>query len=112
MKPLAGLLVGSFLLVWGSLPSLAADQPSPLISNIPGRTTTSLVGAWHAIVDPYESGLHARYYENAKPQDARTSPIEYDFAASETLNVPGDWNSQKDRLFFYEGPIWYQRSFT
>jgi beta-glucuronidase len=112
MKPLAGLLVGSFLLVWGSLPSLAADQPSPLISNIPGRTTTSLVGAWHAIVDPYESGLHARYYENAKPQDARTSPIEYDFAASETLNVPGDWNSQKDRLFFYEGPVWYQRSFT
>ena len=112
MKPLTGLLVGSFLLVWGSLPSLAADQPSPLISNIPGRTTTNLVGAWHVIVDPYESGLHARYYENAKPQDARTSPIEYDFAASETLNVPGDWNSQKDRLFFYEGPVWYQRSFT
>lgn len=90
----------------------AAEKPSPLVANIPGRSTTSLNGAWHVIVDPYESGLRARYYENAKPQDARTSPIEYDFSASETLNVPGDWNTQKDRLFFYEAPVWYQRSFS
>jgi len=90
----------------------AVDQPSPLISNLPGRTTTSLNGAWHIIVDPYETGLRARYYANAKPQDAATSPIEYDFSASETLNVPGDWNTQKDRLFFYEGPVWYQRTFS
>ena len=89
----------------------AADLPSPLISNTPGRTTTSLNGAWHIIVDPYETGLRARYYENAKPQEAGTSPIEYDFSASETLNIPGDWNTQKERLFFYEGPVWYQRTF-
>jgi beta-glucuronidase len=106
MKALTAIL--SFLL----LAALAAAQPSPLITNLPGRTSTSLDGAWHIIVDPYESGLRARYYENAKPQDARTSPIEYDFAASETLKVPGDWNSQKERLFFYEGPVWYQRSFS
>ena len=105
----------SLLLVcWlgSGLVASAADQPAPLISNVPGRTTVNLNGRWHVIIDPYESGLRARYYENAKPQDARTSPIEYDFSASETLNVPGDWNSQKDRLFFYEGPVWYQRSFV
>jgi len=25
--------------------------------------------------------------------------------------VPGDWNSQRDELFFYEGTIWYKRDF-
>jgi beta-glucuronidase len=111
MKSLTAVLL-PFFLVASVCAVSAADQPSPLISNISGRTTISLNGPWHIIVDPYETGLRARYYENAKPQDARTSPIEYDFAASETLNVPGDWNSQNDRLFFYEGPVWYQRPFT
>jgi beta-glucuronidase len=106
MKVSCVLLLSLISVAW------AADQSSPLIANIPGRTATSLNGAWHIIVDPYESGLRARYYENARPQDARTAPIEYDFSASETLNVPGDWNTQKDRLFFYEGPVWYQRSFS
>jgi beta-glucuronidase len=111
MKSLTLLILAPFLLAWPFLAS-AADQPAPLISNTSGRTTIPLNGPWHIIVDPYETGLRARYYENAKPEDAQTRPIEYDFAASETLNVPGDWNSQKDRLFFYEGPVWYQRSFT
>ena len=25
---------------------------------------------------------------------------------------PGDWNSQKDKLFFYEGPVWYETTFS
>jgi beta-glucuronidase len=89
----------------------SAALPSPLIGNIPGRTVTSLDGPWHVIVDPYETGLHARYYENATPQ-ARSGPIEFNFEQSETLHVPYDWNMQKERLFFYEGPVWYKRWFT
>ena len=26
--------------------------------------------------------------------------------------MPGDWNTQSDRLFFYEGTLWYKKSFT
>jgi beta-glucuronidase len=26
--------------------------------------------------------------------------------------VPGDWNSQRESLFYYEGPIWYQKDFS
>jgi len=89
----------------------ARSQAAPLLTGIPGRATTSLNGAWHVIVDPYESGLRARYYENATPE-TRSGPIEYNFEASDTLNVPGDWNTQKERLFFYEGPVWYKRSFS
>lgn len=94
-----------------SIAAAASPAPSNLIANIPGRTTISLNGAWHVIIDPYETGLGERYYENAKPKDKRDR-IEYDFDRSETLNVPGDWNTQKDRLFFYEGPVWYERSFS
>ena len=81
------------------------------IANIPGRNTVSLNGPWHFIIDPYETGLGERYYENAKPKD-KADRIEYDFDKSETLNVPGDWNTQKATLLFYEGPIWYEKSFS
>jgi beta-glucuronidase len=28
------------------------------------------------------------------------------------LNVPGDWNTQRSDLFFYEGSVWYKKSFS
>ena len=37
--------------------------------------------------------------------------LEYDFEKSPTLSVPGDWNSQDDKLLFYEGPVWYEKKF-
>jgi len=85
-------------------------RSSPLIGNIPGRKTLSLNGVWHAIIDPYETGLRARFYENATSETG--GPIEYNFERSETLNMPGDWNTQKERLLFYEGPVWYRRTFS
>ena len=83
------------------------------------RPSTSLNGDWHYMVDPYFTGLMSFHHEERKdgwflnlapgPDDAR--PVEYDFAKSPTIKVPGDWNTQSDRLFFYEGPLWYQRNF-
>jgi beta-glucuronidase len=87
-----------------------AQAPAELIHNSSGRTTISLNGKWHTIIDPLESGLDARFYQNRKPKD-KSDLVEYDFDRSETLNVPGDWNTQKEKLLFYEGPVWYQRSF-
>jgi beta-glucuronidase len=89
----------------------AFAAPSPLITNIPGRTSISLNGTWRAIVDPYQAGLGMRLYENAKAKTPHDL-VEYDFDTSGTLNVPGDWNSQRPDLFFYEGPIWYKKSFS
>ena len=91
--------------------ALANPAPSTLISNVPNRTTLSLDGVWHAIVDPYETGLNGRFYENAHPE-SRSDLLEYDFEKSGVLAVPGDWNSQRESLFFYEGPVWYQRYFS
>src|SRR5882672_3286221 len=88
----------------------AAAESSSVIANPGGRSSTSLNGTWHIIVDPYENGLGGRYFEDKKPA-ADNELIEYDFERSPILNVPGDWNSQREDLLFYEGPVWYERAF-
>jgi len=105
------------LLVFLLVPSVQAQQIS-LIANTAARKTVSLNGQWQTIVDPYESGYYNYryqpsdngYFKNAKPK-SKTDLIEYDFDSSATLNVPGDWNTQSDQLFFYEGTVWYKKSF-
>ena len=99
----------------------SAAQVAPLIANIEGRSTTSLNGQWQAIVDPYDVGAvdyHAHalagngaFYKNYKPQ-SKSELVEYDFDTSGHLQVPGDWNTQRDSLLFYEGSVWYKRSFN
>jgi beta-glucuronidase len=99
------------------VPSTRAQQIG-LIANTDGRKTVSLDGQWQAIVDPYESGFYDYRYQpsangffkNAKPT-TKSDLIEYDFDSSGSLRVPGDWNTQTDQLFFYEGTIWYKKSF-
>ena len=107
------LLVSLLALV----PSVQAQQIG-LIANTDGRKTVALDGAWQTIVDPYESGFYDYryqpsangYFKNAKPKSP-SDLIEYDFDKSESLRVPGDWNTQSDKLFFYEGTVWYKKSF-
>ena len=93
-------------------------EPAGAIANPGGRHFLSLNGKWRAIVDPYENGYYDYrmqpskdgYFRNVKARDA-SELVEYDFDSSPTLDVPGDWNSQRENLFFYEGTIWYKRSF-
>ncbi len=102
------------------LASRGAAQVAPLVANISARQTTSLDGQWQAIVDPYDVGaLDYRaqplknknaFYKNYKPQ-SESELVEYDFDTSGQLHVPGDWNTQRESLLFYEGSVWYKRSF-
>jgi beta-glucuronidase len=113
MKPFI-LLLALFM----SVATVRAQQIG-LITNSDNRNTTALDGAWQMIVDPYESGFYDYryqpstngYFKNAKPKSP-SDLIEYDFDKSATLKVPGDWNTQTDQLFFYEGSIWYKKSFA
>ena len=41
----------------------------------------------------------------------RPGVAEYDWQKADLLDVPGDWNSQDPKLFFYEGSVWYRRDF-
>lgn len=101
-----------------TIASTVAAQQIPLINNPAGRHTTSLNGQWQIIIDPYENGYYDYrylprndgYFKNAKPASP-ADLIEYDFDSSQQLNVPGDWNSQDEKLLLYEGTIWYKKSF-
>jgi len=96
----------------------ARAQQSGLIANTDSRKTISLDGQWRTIVDPYEAGYYDYryqpsangYFKDAKPT-TKSDLIEYDFDTSESLTVPGDWNTQRERLLLYEGTIWYKKSF-
>jgi beta-glucuronidase len=97
-----------------------AAQVAPLIANIDGRQVRSLNGAWRTIVDPYDVGrltYHSQrldnnnaFFKDYKPQ-SKSELVEYDFDHSGQLSVPGDWNSQREALLFYEGSVWYKQSF-
>ena len=109
-------LVLCLLLAW----SRGAAETAPLIANINARHTVSLDGQWQAIVDPYDVGAldyraqplknNNAFFKNYKPQ-SESELVEYDFDTSGQLQVPGDWNTQRDSLLFYEGSVWYKRTF-
>lgn len=110
-------------LVLGLLPLLCSAQVS--LPHVTQRQTTSLSGVWQTIVDPYETGYYdyrrrpydqqdppptAAFFRNHRATD-KAELVEYDFDASPTLVVPGDWNSQRESLLYYEGSVWYRRLF-
>jgi len=90
-----------------------------VITGADRRPSLSLNGEWASIGDPYFSGLFSFHHEekangwflNRKPQPGDPFPTEYDYSRAPKLKVPGDWNTQRDSLLFYEGPMWYERDF-
>src|SRR5271167_1621281 len=111
------IVVGFCILLQTRLAPATDGKPIVLVDS-DHRTAISLNGDWHVIVDPYDNGyvdfrMKPRsdgYFLNEKP-DSSDKLIEYDFSKSATLKVPGDWNSQRDSLFFYEGTVWYEKDF-
>jgi beta-glucuronidase len=112
-----------------AMKKLQAERGAPavgtgLIQHASAREVLSLNGRWNYIIDPYENGFYdyrhqpydqspsgtGGFYDDKKQKDP-SELIEYDFDASPTLKVPGDWNSQDEKLLFYEGTIWYRRKF-
>jgi len=108
-------------------------EPDPIenlnysvLQNPLSRKKTSLNGKWNYLVDLYESGywnyrgipkeemeqppLSDAYFLNAKPRD-KSERIEFDFDVSPTMNIPGDWNSQIEKLYYFEGSVWFKKSF-
>ncbi len=97
---------------------MASAATLPLIQNVNAYESMSLNGEWNYIVDVQEEGYYDYrmnptrwgFFQNAKPQKPEDL-IEYDFDKSPTMKIPGDWNTQDERLFFYEGTVWFKKSF-
>ncbi len=123
MHPSLRITLAAAALLALPLAARAAETANTtLLVDIDHRPATSLNGDWHTIVDPYGDGLfnfhhevNPRGYFNNAQQPTSTAddqgPVEYNFATSPTLKVPGDWNTQRPDLFYYEGLFWYQKDF-
>lgn len=124
-KYFCGLLLIILISIIASDTSLAQEiqkeilMQSDLIINTDAREVTSLDGTWDIILDPYQTGYYDyrsepnpngyfRNRKNVEPGD----PYEYNFDLSDKLEVPGDWNTQMEKLLWYEGTIWYKKDFN
>jgi beta-glucuronidase len=109
------LLPAALLAQTAAPPTQNITENTTLLVDIDHRPALSLDGDWHTIVDPYGTGVYDfhhvvkkdGYFMNRKPHPGS----EYDFSTSPILKVPGDWNTQRPDLFYYEGPMWYQKDF-
>jgi beta-glucuronidase len=97
-----------------------ATEGTTALTGADRRPAQSLNGEWASIVDPFFAGLFSFHHEEkkngwflnykAKPGDA--FPTEYDYGKAPKLRVPGDWNTQRESLLYYEGPVWYEKDFS
>ena len=91
----------------------------PAMQNVFGRQgALSLNGMWSYIVDVQENGYYGYHmevlpwgFQNGAKAQSPSALIEYDFDKSPKMRVPGDWNTQDERLLFYEGTVWLHRYF-
>jgi beta-glucuronidase len=111
-------LCGSLLAVMLLMVQVAAAK-TLLIAHPAARAGESLNGDWRVIVDPAKVGSISPFegfppvaFQTAKPWSDDLVLQEWAFDPKVTLRVPGDWNSQAERLFFYQGDVWYARPIT
>lgn len=101
---------------------MIASAQDALVTNIASRKTTSLNGKWSYIVDPYETGFYdyrrkernvadPEAYWNTDVPSNKSDRKEHGYIDKYTLRVPGDWNSQHAKFLYYEGTVWYKKSF-
>lgn len=100
-------------------PALATAQTLPgaaplLLGHLPARTRMSLDGAWRYILDPFDvAGRKPRARRNFwedRLESTQTGIIEYEWASSQQMSLPGAWNTAAPELSYYEGPVYFRRT--
>ena len=134
MKMLKRLVAAAIVL---AAPAMAADETpapllplvtvanSPLLVSADMRAGQDLSGPWHYSIDPFRAGLagfhgetpgdsQLRWREVDVPKEMRAdnrSMYEFDMANSPVTTLPSSWLTEAPELRYYQGLIWYQRSF-
>lgn len=91
----------------------APDLDAPLApSHLFSRPREDLSGEWRFILDPMRAGLRRpsprRDFANDRTP-SKEELIEYEWATSPTIRVPGDWNTQAAELRWYDSLVWHHR---
>ena len=115
---LKGTLAGVTAAAIGSPAALAAGDTPPaaspaFLANLPGRQRIALDGTWKFLLDPFDvagrkPGRRRSFWLNTI-ETRETGLIEYEWASSDEIAVPGEWNSARPDLTYYEGPVYFRR---
>jgi beta-glucuronidase len=92
------------------------------VLNSSPRKIKSLNGAWQYIVDPYETGFYNYRFQERREDDReaywnsdvpenKSDRKEHGYNDDQIIRVPGDWNSQDKKFLYYEGTLWYKKTF-
>lgn len=104
---------------------LATVKSSPLLVSADMREGLDLSGPWHYSLDPFRAGLagfhgeppdrgQQRYREmDVRKEMAADNRVLYeiDLANSPITTLPSSWLTQAPELRYYQGLMWYQRTF-
>lgn len=95
-------------------PEINYPVSDPVLGLIDARDVQSLNGEWNFIVDPMRAGGPGGFmnYLSGIRNDDGLTLVEYNFDTADKIRVPGDFNTQQERLFFYQGVVWYQKTIT
>src|SRR5664280_929089 len=99
------------VLIYSGLSGPGSAFAQSAMINVSARHCTSLDGEWQVIIDPTGAGDWRQVWQERKPEK-KTDFIEYSFEGGPALNVPGDFNTQLQELKYYEGTIWYKKTFN
>ncbi len=103
----------------------SAIVPATILVNADLREGLSLSGAWHYSVDPYKDGMADFLGKKIDPRHNRGADVnvaeaekadpnalfEYDLGNAPLGQVPSAWIAYDPTLRYYNGLVWYQKSF-
>src|SRR5262245_18972063 len=104
---------------------LATVKTSPLLVSADMRAGVELSGSWHYSIDPLVAGLAGFHGEtpdrgqllyreiDVRKEMAADNRVlyEFDLAHSPVTTLPSSWLTQAPELRYYQGLMWYQRTF-
>ena len=77
------------------------------------RETEKLNGQWYYVVDQYDVGLRDNWHNPRELNEHGVQPPwDYHTEQGELTNLPGCWNVINPKYFYFEGCVWYSRTFT
>ena len=104
------MLLALGVLIYSSISDFNSVYAQSAMINVSARHCTNLNGKWQVIIDPAGAGDWRQVWKEKKPEK-KTDFFEYSFEGGPVFNVPGDFNSQMTELKYFEGTVWYKKSF-
>ena len=104
------MLLALGVLIYSSISDFNSVYAQSAMINVSARHCTNLNGKWQVIIDPAGAGDWRQVWMEKKPEK-KTDFFEYSFEGGPVFNVPGDFNSQMTELKYFEGTVWYKKSF-